>query len=258
MENLTTNEDLTKGLFKTEDEAQAQAQAQAPAPAPMPIPAPTKTNQDINSEDLLLNDDEMADDILKEICSVDENGYSPCLINVQINKVKNVNENTKMEDIKEEDFEYVDEIDIEYCKVDTYTLDSLSLNLRLIFDSPNDAYLKELNTFLNKYRILQESVEENVDGTFCLPLLTITMIPKKYNNPEYKKDGVHVFGKFSASMPYSYFRTLDDNNINCIFHLLFAMNYVEFTKEEIPDEIFTDVRAELLREVETSSNGQLF
>lgn len=245
--NNTQNDALNKNnmdeLFeKPSTEGLDQVETEDNIPVPKPV-APVNT--DSNEEDLL---NFSSDDILDLVCSKDSDGYSPSLITVTLQKAHNINENTKLDDITEDDLEYVDELILKNCSVDLFSLTDNIITVKFEFDSVNDAYLMELNQVLNRYRLLQEDNFSKDTDQQILPLLRISFMPEKLKG----------YGMMSMIFPISYFRVLNDNNINASMLLLFDAENVEFSKIELSEEDKIQIQADVLRETENSTNGMLF
>lgn len=187
--------------------------------------------------------------ILDAILDLDDNNHTKSIIIAAIEKLHNVDDGVDLSEVPDEDHEYIDDITIEDCSVDMYTLDGIIFNLVLKFDNPKNAYLKELNELCNRYRAMQEDMatNPNADPTI-VPMFSLTFMP-------YKFDGK---GAMVATFPIGYFRVLNDDGVNCSFFLQFWANNVSFTKIDIDEETKSEMVADVLREVEKGSGGQLF
>ena len=207
-------------------------------------------------EDTLVIEEESGDNIsvtpeaiLDAIMDKDDLGHSPCTIVATIEKLHNVEDNMDLSDVPDDDHEYIDDIAIEDCEVDVYTLDGMIFNLVLRFDNAKSVYLKELNELCNRYRTMQEDMATNPDADpSIVPMLSIIFMPLK----------MHGQGAMTVSFPIGYFRTLDDDGINCSFHMQFWNTNVSFTKIDIDDESKAELTADVLRELEEGTSGQLF
>lgn len=187
------------------------------------------------------------DDIIDLVCSTNKEGYSPAFISASIQKIHNVDENTMLEDVKEEDLEQVDDMVIENCKVDIFALNEKFINIRLEFDSVNDAYLRELNEILNRYRVMQEAnLQDETSNT--IPVFYLTFMPVALQGR----------GILKAVLPTAYFRTLNDNDINACMHFIFDIEGIEANQILLTEEEKINIEAEILREFENSANGQMF
>ena len=203
----------------------------------VPIPEPVKKEME---EEINIT----ADTITEEIIGVGDDGYSRSDIIMLIEKIHNVLKNP--ENITEDDHEYVKQIDVEYCKVDIFSINDSTINLILKFDTPEDAFLRELIDALDYYRNLIERTNEESykNDNVPIPVLTFTFAPYKF-----KGLGLATFGS-----PLTYFRTLDENNNNCCLHLLFEDENVQFEKVEISDDDLARLRADAMREEEAKES----
>lgn len=241
---VTENENLTKGFF-AEPESN-HAQESAPIPTPVPVPKPV-TDMNENYQPQNKEDSFDENDILRLIQSENEDGYSPSLINVTLQKLHNVTADTNIFNMPEDDIEFVEGAEIENCKVQIYNINDNIVNIELEFDSVNDGFLKELMLLMSRYRVVQENVQTNTDE-FIIPLFDLTFMPTELNGK----------GILKALSPIAYFRTLNDNNINCKMHFLFDLENIIVSKIELSEEEDIQINAEVLREIESSNNGQLF
>lgn len=199
----------------------------------VPAPEPIKNN----NEDVF---EITADSIQEEITGLNEDGYSRSAIIAIIEKIHNILKNP--ESVTDEDHEYLKQIDIEYCKVDMFSVSDGIVNLVLTFDSAEDAFLRELTDNLNYYRNLVEKANElsYEDDNTPLPMLTFTFAPYKF-----KGMGVAIF-----THPIAFFKTLNDDGVECCMHLLFNNEDVHFQKVDISDEALTEIQADIMREKE--------
>ena len=186
------------------------------------------------------------DNIVTALQVLDENGHCPGVIVADISRLHNVTENMTLEDISEENREYVDQIVVENAAFDIYSLDGNLFNLILRFDSAKDAYMKELNEFMNRYRVMQEQVA--LTGANVVPMFSLTLMPNIMNGQ----------GVMSATFPIAYFRVLDDNGENCSFLIQFNVGNIQFSKLEIDDETKAEITADAMREAERGAGGKLF
>ena len=220
----------------------------APVPTPVPEPEtlPTKSDFSQQNEDYNFT----AEDIHEQLLAHDEDGYCPCVIVANIEKIRNVTEDTEFDKIPDEDRFLVDDLALEFCSADTYTLDGEIINLILEFDSPQDAYLRELYQFMKKYRVMSEHYQTDPDDNE-IPMLTISFMPKKY-----KGHAILIF-----AFPISYFETLSENGEKTRINLLFHAENVEYRCIKLDKETEIELHAELQREmeeIEAAINGNSF
>lgn len=188
-----------------------------------------------------------SEDILQAILSVNEEGHSPSFITASLERIKNVKEGMTLADVADEDREYVDQMQIEYCAVDIDTLDGELMQVILSFDSPNDAYLEELNEFMHRYKIMQREIAAAEDES-QIPLMSLTFAPEELQG----------FGILQFSFPVMYTRCLNDAGTNAAMVMLFHIGNMEFAKINISDEDLTELKANIYREVEAGTGGALF
>jgi len=234
-----TNEELNSLFELTEPETKAAK----PEATEVDFVAPqTKAPKNTNEEVLIT-----PETILDALMSTDEEGYSDAVMVADLARLHNVTPETTLENIPEEDHEYVDQMSIEGATFDMYTMDGKLFNMVLHFDSERDAYMKELNELLNRYRAMQEQIAENgEEGTVAM--LSLTLMPNELNGK----------GALFASFPVSYFRVLDDNGTNASFLLQFYEENLEFMKLDVDEETRAEITADVMREMEEGTGGSLF
>lgn len=207
------------------------------------IPTPEFAYEEEEKEDLEFN----SEDILQLILSLDEDGHSPSFITASLERLVDVKEGMTLADVPPENREYVDQMQIEYCAVDVDTLDGELMQVILSFDTPNDAYLKELNEFMNRYKIMQHEFAASEDES-TIPLMSLTFAPKDLKG----------FGLLQFTFPVMYVRCLNDAGTNAAMVMLFHMANMEFVKIDISDEDLAELKADVYREVESGTGGALF
>lgn len=187
--------------------------------------------------------------IQEEILGVNDAGYSRSAIVAVLEKVHNSSKG--FENLTEDDHEFVREVDVEYAKVDVYQFDEKIINLVLTFDSPDDVYLKELLDLFTQYRnctlkaneLLENQKDDDLHDV-PLPVASITFLPLRY------KGCAHA----TYANPIGYFRTLDENGINCQLHMLFNLEDVRYEVVDIDDDDLIDIQAGVMREMEIAEN----
>ncbi len=186
------------------------------------------------------------DNIVTALQAVDENGHSAAVIVADISRLHNVTPNMTLEEVPEENREYVDQIVVKNAAFDMYTLDGHLFNVILRFDSAKDAYMKELNEFMHRYRVMQEDIA--ITGADTVAMFTLTLMPEIMKGQ----------GVMNATFPVGYFRILDDNGVNSSFMFQFYVENIQFMKLEIDDETKSEITADAMREVEQGTGGSLF
>ncbi len=209
----------------------------------VPVPAPT-VKEEAPVEDTTMPEI-TPDSILAEIISQDENGYSPCTIAAVLNELVNITGNESLDEIDEEHTNEVESDIIEYCKVDVYSLDGNLMNVVFTFDSPTDAYLKDMYDLLNRYkRMLSHYAEKNADipegEPVTVPMFSIQILPNVFR------------GKAAAmySFPIAFFKTLDNNGREVNLHLLFDAENTVYSQVDISEDELSDITADVLREMQ--------
>lgn len=223
---------------------------------PVPVPAPAKTAPEANgstafsgTEPSVTVDGVTVDPevMMALINSTDENGHTPCAINVSLEDYSNIQEGKALADYTEDERTYIDGVDISECSADLHSFDDQLMNLVLTFESPRDAYLRELNELLNRYRIASDDLAAK-ESTDHAPVLTVTIVPM-----DLKGRGV-----VTMSLPTLFCRILSDNNENCSMLMQFHMDTVDFFGINMTDEEASEITADVMRQEEMSTGGQLF
>lgn len=208
------------------------------------VPAPTVIEESEEKQ----YEDFSQDDILELINSKDENGLCPCYILASLDSLSGVEPGMSLEDIPDENKTNVDDMQIEDCFADMYTLDGDFINIVLTFNSEKNAYLQELKRLLDRYRLMQDSIAENIDASDKMVTFSLAFMPKALNGN----------GLMQAMFPIAYFRTLDDTGLNVCMHIMFHLNDIQFMKVSLDDETKAEIQADILREIENGTNGMLF
>ena len=187
-----------------------------------------------------------ADDILSALYELNEENHFPGTIVCTLEKLHNITPDKQLEDVPEEDHEFIDSLEVEQCKVDFFSLDGETANLVFEFDGSRSVFLRELNDFFNRYRIVQEELASNEDAKKdVVPILTVTIMPEKFMG----------LGALIAVFPTTYLRTLNDNGINASFHTMFKMDSIRFQRLEVSEEENIDIEAEALKEQEDDADS---
>lgn len=181
--------------------------------------------------------------IYNSILETDENGYTPCTIVAMIEEISNAENIDNIEEIKEDDREIIESQTIDFCGVDMYTLDGEILNIILTFDSPKDAYLRDLKQMLDRYKNMASRFVEEENGSE-LPMFSLTFMPNIY--------GGRGLGYFA--FPISYFKTINEKNEQTSIHLLFNLENVSFEKITLSEDEISEITASLMREEEAKKN----
>lgn len=181
--------------------------------------------------------DDYAVKMLDLIKSKNEEGYSPSFIFGSLIKISDADKYESIYEVPEENIETIDEFPIEYCLVDLYSLDGRIMDLVLSFDGPNDAYLRELNEQLNRYRLMQEKlrVGNNVKDAAAF---TISIMPTELNGE----------GLVQLTFPIAFFRTLNDDNVSASMNILFGVDDVAFEYVKLSEDAKADIEADAIRE----------
>lgn len=199
-------------------------------------------------------DDEYLPDITpemvrEEMMGVDEDGYSRCIIHVELKKIEKFNPEEaegdvidgpadgyiRDEDIKGPADEYITydddeeepdnsvpiaDVTVEYCRVREYTLDGSIVNLELIFDNPLDKGMQEVHQMLEEYKEMCEAFDKAKLGEGDLPIFTIYFMPVKYPG-----QAVAAY-----SQPFAYFKTMGyEQDDERILHMMFPIERTGIT-----------------------------
>ncbi len=239
--------EIAATLFEpSPEDPKDETQEVAPEETEIIAPAPTEAKEEKEEDEEVL--EITPDTILKHIVDEDEDGHSPSVIIVTLERLHNINEGTVMEEIPEEDREYVDDMVIEGASVDLYTLDGQLYNLILKFDTANDAFLKSLNEICNRYRAMREDDANEKASDPGLATLSVTIMP----------DTLKGYGALSLMFPVGYFRVLDDNGVNASMLLQFMDENVQFQSIDISSEMRSEITSDVMREAEEGNDGSLF
>lgn len=242
-ENPVTAQDILK---EASEEILEQNFSEEATANTINIPAPVYAPNE-EDDDAIRTLEFNGEDILALITSIDDEGHSPSVITASLENIKNIKEGQTLADVDEENREYVDQINIEYCSVDIDTLDGQLMSVILTFDSPSDVYLRELNEFLNRYKIMCHDFAAS-DTDSNIPLMSLTFAPKELRG----------FGFLQCTFPVMYVRCLNDSGTNASMYMMFHIENMEFGKIDITDEQLAELKADVYRQLETGTGGQLF
>ena len=215
------------------------------------IPEPEMEPEEISEEERATSANHLeftSEDILDLVTSVDEDGHSPSYINASLDRIVDIGENTTLEDLTEENYEHVDSIQIEYVNVSFDSLDGEIATCILSFDTVNDAYLIELNEFLNRYKIMCKDYSMQENAGAAIPSFSMTFAPKALNG----------FGIMRISFPILYTRCLNDEGTNASMLIAFRLSNLEFSRLDISEEDLAELKADVYREVQSGTGGMLF
>ena len=200
----------------------------------VPEPGTTSTEQE----------DITADTIMKKILEKDEDGFSPSVISVTLERFNNF---TGDMNVPDEDREYIDAVNVERAAIDVSTFDGELFNLFFDFESPKSVILRELNELLVRYRTMTEEFATN-GITDKLAVITVMIAPRELNG----------MGMLKLTMPTLYTRVLSDSGENAAFLMQFRKEFIEFMQLDISEEEKLQMQAEAMRTLEAGTGGNLF
>ena len=200
----------------------------------VPEPGTTSTEQE----------DITADTIMEKILERDEDGFSPSVISVTLERFNNF---TGDMNVPDEDREYIDAVNVERAAIDVSTFDGELFNLFFDFESPKSVILRELNELLVRYRTMTEEFATN-GITDKLALITVMIAPRELNG----------MGMLKLTMPTLYTRVLSDSGENAAFLMQFRKEFIEFMQLDISEEEKLQMQAEAMRILEAGTGGNLF
>ncbi len=200
----------------------------------VPEPGTTSTEQE----------DITADTIMEKILERDEDGFSPSVISVTLERFNNF---TGDMNVPDEDREYIDAVNVERAAIDVSTLDGELFNLFFDFESPKSVILRELNELLVRYRTMTEEFATN-GITDKLAVITVMIAPRELNG----------MGMLKLTMPTLYTRVLSDSGENAAFLMQFRKEFIEFMQLDISEEEKLQMQAEAMRTLEAGTGGNLF
>lgn len=200
----------------------------------VPEPGTTSTEQE----------DITADTIMEKILEKDEDGFSPSVISVTLERFNNF---TGDMNIPDEDREYIDAVNVERAAIDVSTFDGELFNLFFDFESPKSVILRELNELLVRYRTMTEEFATN-GITDKLAVITVMIAPRELNG----------MGMLKLTMPTLYTRVLSDSGENAAFLMQFRKEFIEFMQLDISEEEKLQMQAEAMRTLEAGTGGNLF
>lgn len=200
----------------------------------VPEPGTTSTEQE----------DITADTIMEKILERDEDGFSPSVISVTLERFNNF---TGDMNVPDEDREYIDAVNVERAAVDVSTFDGELFNLFFDFESPKSVILRELNELLVRYRTMTEEFATN-GITDKLAVITVMIAPRELNG----------MGMLKLTMPTLYTRVLSDSGENAAFLMQFRKEFIEFMQLDISEEEKLQMQAEAMRTLEAGTGGNLF
>ena len=200
----------------------------------VPEPGTTSTEQE----------DITADTIMEKILEKDEDGFSPSVISVTLERFNNF---TGDMNVPDEDREYIDAVNVERAAVDVSTFDGELFNLFFDFESSKSVILRELNELLVRYRTMTEEFATN-GITDKLAVITVMIAPRELNG----------MGMLKLTMPTLYTRVLSDSGENAAFLMQFRKEFIEFIQLDISEEEKLQMQAEAMRTLEAGTGGNLF
>ena len=200
----------------------------------VPEPGTTSTEQE----------DITADTIMEKILEKDEDGFSPSVISVTLERFNNF---TGDMNVPDEDREYIDAVNVERAASDVSTFDGELFNLFFDFESPKSVILRELNELLVRYRTMTEEFATN-GITDKLAVITVMIAPRELNG----------MGMLKLTMPTLYTRVLSDSGENAAFLMQFRKEFIEFMQLDISEEEKLQMQAEAMRILEAGTGGNLF
>lgn len=200
----------------------------------VPEPGTTSTEQE----------DITADTIMEKILERDEDGFSPSVISVTLERFNNF---TGDMNVPDEDREYIDAVNVERAAIDVSTFDGELFNLFFDFESPKSVILRELNELLVRYRTMTEEFATN-GITDKLAVITVMIAPRELNG----------MGMLKLTMPTLYTRVLSDSGENAAFLMQFRKEFIEFMQLDISEEEKLQMQAEAMRTLEAGTGGNLF
>lgn len=200
------------------------------------VPEPGTTNTE--------QEDITADTIMEKILERDEDGFSPSVISVTLERFNNF---TGDMNVPDEDREYIDAVNVERAAIDVSTFDGELFNLFFDFESPKSVILRELNELLVRYRTMTEEFATN-GITDKLAVITVMIAPRELNG----------MGMLKLTMPTLYTRVLSDSGENAAFLMQFRKEFIEFMQLDISEEEKLQMQAEAMRTLEAGTGGNLF
>ena len=200
----------------------------------VPEPGTTSTEQE----------DITADTIMEKILERDEDGFSPSVISVTLERFNNF---TGDMNVPDEDREYIDAVNVERAAIDVSTFDGELFNLFFDFESPKSVILRELNELLVRYRTMTEEFATN-GITDKLAVITVMIAPRELTG----------MGMLKLTMPTLYTRVLSDSGENAAFLMQFRKEFIEFMQLDISEEEKLQMQAEAMRILEAGTGGNLF
>ena len=189
-------------------------------------------------------EDITADTIMEKILERDEDGFSPSVISVTLERFNNF---TGDMNVPDEDREYIDAVNVERAAIDVSTFDGELFNLFFDFESPKSVILRELNELLVRYRTMTEEFATN-GITDKLAVITVMIAPRELNG----------MGMLKLTMPTLYTRVLSDSGENAAFLMQFRKEFIEFMQLDISEEEKLQMQAEAMRVLEAGTGGNLF
>lgn len=185
--------------------------------------------------------------IREEMLGLNEEGYSRCIIQVELKKFAKFNPETEenigtevdgSDDRYEDHISMDDEEDgsipianiaVENCKIREYSLDGDVVNLELVFDNPLDRDMQEVHRMLEEYKEMCDAFDKAEYGEGDYPVFSVYFMPIKY-----PMQGIATY-----SQPFAYFKTMGyGQDEERILHLMFPVERTGVTcyhvkKEEV-------------------------
>lgn len=204
----------------------------------IPAPAPEPAEVDMNKapENVFQTSEITSESIMELMSSRDENGHSPSDVFFTLERVNNVTPGKTYYEYSDDDKEFIDSISVRDCAVEMYSLNGALINLNLIFDTPQSAYLADCMDMLNRFRVAGEDlVVKGIENQALV--LTVTIAP----------DEMMGKGACVCTLPTMYTRCLADNGENTALFLQFFSQDVRFVCVEMAEEEEKEITADALR-----------
>lgn len=212
---------------------------------PAPVAAVPENDNDIHYG----NEDVDPNQLLKDILKINEDGHTDSQVLVTMERLHNVEEGMTLEELGDENREWIEDLEIEDCSLDIFSMDGEITCLNMAFDTPQSVYLRELNSFINRYRLAQEAFvqDENRNPNDML-MLSVMIMP---NIPNYQ-------AFLQLCFPIWWGRVVNDEGEANTMTIMFHSNNIDAYQIDISEEELTEIKADILREAESGTGGAIF
>lgn len=209
---------------------------------PAPVSEPDKEEIQFRSEDV------DPDRILSDILKLDNDGHANCQILFSMERLHDIEEGMTLDNVPDENREWLDDLQVENAVLDIYSMDGEITCLNLIFDNDKDVFIREINDFMNKYRISQSQLMDAEVHNNDMIMLSVLLMP-------YETD-YQAFLQFA--FPFWYGRVIGVTGSGNVMTLMFHNDNIDAIQIDMTEDELNTVKADVMRDMESGTGGNMF